>query len=174
MRYAFTIWECKLLECGMPAFKSDLAQGEDINLPWEMTKNLFGARSEHTQPALFFALVDRRDKDKLYHECLQRFEVLKRKFEDILQEDAIFLIPTQSDLPPHYLMTIPKYPNLGYTCIFNILGYPSTQIPTGLCNGVPIGIQAVSRKFQDHLTLAAGVELDKVFGGWVSPCAVNV
>lgn len=159
----------------MPAFKHDLNHGEPINLHLEMLKNLLGLGSEHTQPALYFALVDRRNKDKFYHECLQKFEILKQKFEKLLEdENAIFIFPTQCDVPPHYLMTIPKYPNIGYTCIFNILGYPSTQVPTGFCHGVPIGIQVISRKYQDHLTLAAGVELDKVFGGWHSPCPVNV
>ncbi|KAG8196362.1 hypothetical protein JTE90_009580 [Oedothorax gibbosus] len=71
----------------------------------------------------------------------------------MLQGYAIFLIPTQAEAPSHYLMTIPKYPNIGYTCIFRILGNASTNILAGFSQGVPIGIQAISLPFQDHLTL---------------------
>ncbi|KFM74295.1 Fatty-acid amide hydrolase 2, partial [Stegodyphus mimosarum] len=119
-------------------------------------------------------MIDMREKNKFYYECLEKFNVLKAKFEELLQGDAIFLLPTHPEPPPHYLMTIPKYPNIVYTCTFNILGYPSTQIPAGLCHGLPIGIQAISRRFQDHLTIAAAIELDKVFNGWICPCPVNV
>ncbi|GFW63110.1 fatty-acid amide hydrolase 2-A [Trichonephila clavipes] len=172
MRYAFNIWESKLLECGGPSFKSALAEDGKINLHWELFKCLFGY-SEHTLPAIYFGLVDRREKDKFYYECLEKYNVLKRKFDEILQGDAIFLIPTQCEPPMHYLTTIPKYPNIGYTCIFSILGYASTQIPAGFSSGVPIGIQAISGQFKDNLTIAAGMELDKVFGGWVSPCPIT-
>ena len=100
--------------------------------------------------------------------------MLKEKFDNIFKEDAILLLPTHPEPPPHYLLTIPKYPNIAYTCIFNILGYPSSQIPAGFSSGVPIGIQVVSSTFQDHLTIAAAEQLDKVFGGWVSPCSIQV
>ncbi|CAL1289238.1 unnamed protein product [Larinioides sclopetarius] len=173
MKYAFNMWECKLLECGGPSFKSVLAVDGKINLHWELFKCLLGL-SEHTLPAIYFGMVDRRTKDPFYHKCLTMYEDLKRKFDEIFQGDAIFLLPTQCEPPMHYLTTIPKYPNIGYTCIFSILGYPSSQIPVGFSDGVPIGIQAISRQYQDHLTLAAALELDKVFGGWVSPCPIAV
>lgn len=144
-----------------------------INLGVEFLKSLFGC-SEFTWPALYNGAVDRTEKDKFYYECLEIYKVLKRKLEEIFFEDAILLMPTHPEPPPHYLMTIPKYPNIAYTCIYNILGYPSSQIPTGLSGGLPIGIQAVSSLYQDNLTIAAAVELDKVFYGWISPCPINV
>nr|XP_042902491.1 fatty-acid amide hydrolase 2 isoform X1 [Parasteatoda tepidariorum] len=174
MKYAMQMWECKLLEAGSPSFKSLIAgiYGH-INLYWEAIKNVFHC-SPHTLPAIYFAMVDRRDKDDFYFKCLKKYDDLKSKFEDILQGDSIFLMPTHRETPPHYLMTIPKYKNIGYTSIFSILGFPSTQIPAGLCNGLPIGIQAISRPYGDHLTIATALELDQVFNGWISPCPVSV
>ncbi|KFM74293.1 Fatty-acid amide hydrolase 2, partial [Stegodyphus mimosarum] len=176
LAYGFNIWESKLLEIGSPSF-ANMLTGEDakdskINLTVELIKSFFRC-SDHTWPAIYFAMVDKREKNKFYYECLDKFNALKTKFEELLQEDAIFLLPTHPEPPPHYLLTIPKYPNILYTCIFNILGYPSTQIPTGLHEGIPIGIQAISRRFQDHLTIAAAVELDKVFNGWICPCPIS-
>lgn len=173
LKDAFTIWECKLLESGCASFKSMLSEDESINLFAEFVKSLIQC-SDYTWPAIYFASVDRRSKDETYYNCLEKFKMLKEKFDNIFKEDAVLLLPTHPEPPPHYLLTIPKYPNIAYTCIFNILGYPSSQIPAGLSNGVPIGIQVVSSTFQDHLTLAAAEELDKVFGGWISPCSIEI
>lgn len=172
LKDAFTIWESKLLETGAQSFKTMISDGEELNLGVEFIKSLFQC-SDYTWPALYFAAVDRREKDDTYYRCLEKFEILQEKFQNVFKEDAILLLPTHPEPPPHYLLTIPKYPNIAYTCIFNILGYPSTQIPAGLSNELPIGIQAVSSTHKDHLTLAAAVELDNLFRGWRSPCLIS-
>ena len=66
LQYAFYMWECKLLEAGGAAFKTALAPEGNISLTWEFIKSIFRS-SEHTWPALYFAAVDRRNKDKFYH-----------------------------------------------------------------------------------------------------------
>ncbi|GIY99072.1 fatty-acid amide hydrolase 2-B [Caerostris extrusa] len=174
LKYGFDIWECKLLEYDGPAFSYLLKENDESICMWkELFKNIFGY-SDHTMPAIYFGMVDRREKDSFYHFCLDQFKELQRKFNEILRKDAIVLVPTHPEPPPHYLMTIPMYPNIAYTCIFNILGCPSSQIPAGSSKGLPLGIQAVSAPLKDRFTLAAAVELDKVFGGWVSPCSIDV
>ncbi|XP_015906843.1 fatty-acid amide hydrolase 2-A [Parasteatoda tepidariorum] len=173
LRYAFDVWECKLLETGVPPFKCLLEYKTGKVDLWRELFKVFLGRSNHTLPAIYFAMVDRREKDEYYYECLRIYEAIERKFQEIFVDDAILLLPTHPEPPPHYLMTVPKYPNIGYTCIFSILGFPSSQIPTGLVNGLPIGIQAISGRMRDHLTLAAAMELDKVFGGWRSPCPIT-
>lgn len=56
--------------------------------------------------------------------------------------------------------------------ILNILGLPVTQCPLGLGEeGLPLGVQVVAGKLQDHLTLAAALYLEKTFGGWRDPGA---
>ncbi|GIY39427.1 fatty-acid amide hydrolase 2 [Caerostris extrusa] len=152
---------------------SDMSEDGNINLHLELIKSLFRC-SDHTFPAIYYAMFERHQKDKFYYKCLKLFKELERKFEEVFEGDAILLFPTQPEAPLHYLMTIPKFENLGYTGVFNALGYPSTQVPAGFSNGLPIGIQVISRQFQDHLTIAAGLELDKVFGGWSSPCPISV
>ncbi|XP_042902496.1 fatty-acid amide hydrolase 2 isoform X2 [Parasteatoda tepidariorum] len=173
LKYAFPIWERKLLERGCPSFKGYLAgESGKVNLWWEFAKSCF-RQCKHTLPVLYCAMVERRNKDNFYYRCLKAYQGIERKFQEIFEEDAILLLPTHPEPPPHYLMTIPKYPNIAYTCIFNILGYPGSQIPTGMYDGVPVGIQAISGHYKDHLTLATALELDKVFGGWKSPCSIN-
>ncbi|GFW63127.1 fatty-acid amide hydrolase 2 [Trichonephila clavipes] len=174
LKYAFYIWESKLLEYDGPPFKFYIkGEAKSINLWLELFKSIFRC-SEHTLPALYFGLVDRREKDDFYNLCLEKYKAIERKFEEIFKEDAIVLVPTHPEPAPHYLMTIPMYPNIAYTCIFNVLGYPSTQIPAGLSKGVPIGIQAVSGPFKDHISIATAFELDTVFNGWISPSPISV
>ncbi len=51
--------------------------------------------------------------------------------------------------------------------IFNILGLPVTQCPLGLSEeGLPLGVQIVTGKLQDRLSLATALYLEKAFGGW--------
>lgn len=58
------------------------------------------------------------------------------------------------------------------TGILNILGLPVTQCPLGVGEeGVPLGVQVVAGKLQDHLTLAVALYLEKMFGGWRDPGA---
>lgn len=172
IKYAFALWGSKFREIGATPISTGLSYGKkSINLWLELLKSFFRC-SDHTFPLIFFGLMKPMD-EKIYHKLLETYEVLQKKFEDIFEEDAIFLLPTHPEPPPHYLMTIPKLSNVGYTCILNILGYPVTAIPAGLSNGLPISIQAISGQFKDHLTIAAAQELDKVFGGWISPCPVE-
>src|SRR5262245_62433616 len=40
------------------------------------------------------------------------------------------------------------------------LGLPGLAVPTGLIDGVPIGVQLVAGRFQEELCLAAGVVIE--------------
>src|SRR4051794_29103217 len=54
--------------------------------------------------------------------------------------------------------------------VFNLLGLPVTQVPLGLnARGLPLGVQVAAADGNDHLTIAAALELERRFGGWVSP-----
>lgn len=45
-----------------------------------------------------------------------------------------------------------------------------TQCPLGLSKErLPLGVQVVAGKLQDHLPLAVALYLEKAFGGWVDP-----
>jgi len=62
--------------------------------------------------------------------------------------------------------------NFVYTAVFNILGFPATQIPLGLdSQGLSLGVQIVSTTGNDHLTIAVAMELERTMSecGWVCP-----
>lgn len=137
-------------------------------------KWLFGY-GQHTAQALYWAKVERRKKDSDYFKYLAAFDSLKKKLEELLSDDGLLLVPTQPEPAPHHYMTIPKYSNQAYTSVFNVLLYPSTQIPAGsTSSGLPIGIQAVCTTNNDYISVMAATELDKLFGGWKSPSKILI
>lgn len=174
LKCALQMWLAKFTEVGAPPIQTNLAHGKgSINIWWELFKSFFQL-SNHTFPLLFFSAISKSGKGKNYHKALEKYRALEKKFEAIFQEDAIFLFPTHPEPPPHFLTTIPKMRNVGHTCVFNLLGFPSTAVPAGLSDGLPISIQVISGQFKDRLTIAAAQELDKIFGGWKSPCPIQV
>ena len=50
---------------------------------------------------------------------------------------------------------------------FNVLGYAVTVIPVGFDEeGMPVAVQIIARRGNDHLTLAAAAVVERQFGGW--------
>jgi fatty acid amide hydrolase 2 len=58
---------------------------------------------------------------------------------------------------------------------FNLLGLPVTQVPLGLSerSGLPLGVQVAAAPGNDHLSIAAALELERACGGWVDPQLVG-
>lgn len=162
-----------MAETGGPPIQSGLEQNGKINWKKELVNCIF-RRAQFDLPIIFFALSEKGRKDKFYYKCLKMYEDLRHKLEDVLSGDSILLMPTHPEPAPHIWTPYLKFKNTGYTMIFNILGYPATNIPAGLSCGVPIGLQAISTLGKDHLTLAAAEELDTVFKGWHCPCEVKL
>ncbi|GFU30204.1 fatty-acid amide hydrolase 2 [Trichonephila clavipes] len=176
VEFAIQMYKAKFTETGAPLLHKPiyLSYGKkSFNIWWELFKSFFWL-SDHSFHVLLYSAMSKSGKGKNYSNLLEKYSALEKKFEDIVNEDAIFLFPMHPEPPPHRCTTIPKMRNIGYTSIFNILGYPCTVVPAGLSNGLPISIQVVSGKFRDHLTIAAAQELEKVFGGWKSPCPIEV
>ncbi|XP_042907641.2 fatty-acid amide hydrolase 2-A [Parasteatoda tepidariorum] len=164
----------KYLDTHAPPFKLILTDAEgEVNIWLEFFKSLFGM-SNHTLPSIFNAMLEKRDKDNHYYECLKQFDSLGQTFQDIFKEDAVLFLPTHPETAPFHHLIIFKTLNFMYAPIFNLLGLPATSIPAGVCDGLPIGIQAVSGHCNDRLTIAAALELDNVFGGWKSPCSIDI
>jgi amidase len=59
---------------------------------------------------------------------------------------------------------------IGLTFAFNVLGCPVLSLPMGRTgSGLPLGIQAVGRRYQDFTLLALATELDRVGIGFRKP-----
>ncbi|KAM3967406.1 fatty-acid amide hydrolase 2-B [Aphomia sociella] len=105
-----------------------------------------------------------------YKNLLSIFDEIKSDFEKALSDDAVLLFPT-FPYPAHkHYRIYYKFLNCGYLTIFSALGLPVTACPIELTSkGLPVGIQIVANKCNDHLTIAVAKEFEKAFGGWVPP-----
>ena len=174
-----------------PSFASQLVDCKyEPNMWMEIIKKLIGL-SPFTWPLIVLSIFNSRTGaiTEKTRECIKKAERLRTEMLDTFEknsvdadadtdaqfEGSIFLYPSHPELAPKHHTTIAKVNNTSYTSIFNILGFPVTQVPLGLNReGLPIGIQVVAAPFCDHLTLGAAIQLEKKFGGWVPPCKVDV
>ncbi|XP_068631054.1 fatty-acid amide hydrolase 2-B-like isoform X2 [Battus philenor] len=112
--------------------------------------------------------------DALPTECYKKlvalFERIKNDFQESLSDNAVLFYPTFPGPAHVHYRIFYKFLNFGYLTIFNALGLPVTACPLGFSeNGMPVGMQIVANKHNDHLTIAVAQEFEKAFGGWVPP-----
>ncbi|XP_043482080.1 fatty-acid amide hydrolase 2-A-like isoform X3 [Leptopilina heterotoma] len=138
----------------------------------ELGKALFGF-SQHTKNAILMGIF-KDTKGFLYESRLdyyrERAAKLQTAFENMLGTNGVLIVPTY---PSPALLRNQSFlytPGGSYCILFNIFGFPSTQVPMGLNEqGLPIGFQLIANKNQDRLCLAVAQELEKEFGGWIAP-----
>ncbi|GAB6030623.1 hypothetical protein CHUAL_007483 [Chamberlinius hualienensis] len=174
--HSLMIWSVKMGNGGGRSFSELLGEGKGdaTNVPLEFLKWCV-LSSDHTLPALALAAVEKITKadQSMIDAANTKFNSLKTQFEDLLGNDGVFLYPSGPRPAPYHNQPLLHPFNYSYTAIFNILGVPVTQCPMGLSNkGVPLGVQVAANKYNDHLTIAFAVELEKAFGGWVPPCPI--
>jgi fatty acid amide hydrolase 2 len=84
--------------------------------------------------------------------------------------DGVLLHPPLATVAPRHGRTVGRPWWLGHVVPFNLAGLPVTQVPLGLgSHGLPLGVQVAAGRGGDHRTIAVALELERVFGGWVSP-----
>ena len=174
LRHALYIWVVKMGRTGGPSFREMLFG--DLDKPgkvyWEFLKWSLGL-SDHTFPAIRLAGIESL-KDlipKSFEEyMLKNGEKLRLEVEEILGEDGVLLFPSHPTTALRHNVPIFKTNNFIYTAIFNALHLPVTQVPLGLdSKGLPMGIQVVAKRNNDHFTLAVAQVLERELGGWVQP-----
>lgn len=147
-----------------------LGNSKEVNPLIELAKKLVG-QSEYTLASIY-SLIDSILPEEKAAKMKKITEELDQEIADLLGEDGVLLYPSTTYTAPfHYAAFIQVY-NFHYWSLFNVLHLPATQVPLGLSSqNLPLGIQVVAAKNQDRLCLAVAEELDRKFGGWVSPFA---
>lgn len=177
---SLNMWSSLLAELSDRSFTSYMADfpedGSEVNPYKEFLLSLI-KKSDHTITSIVYAIFDKmKDKNspkvKMYIEMIDE---VKKELNDLLRDDAVFFYPTYPSYAEKHGTTILKAHNCGYPALFNILSFPATQCPIKLDekSNMPIGFQVVATPFNDHLTLSVAEELEKVFGGWRSPCRIE-
>ncbi|XP_054718113.1 fatty-acid amide hydrolase 2-like [Uloborus diversus] len=173
LKSMYLIWASSISNCKAPTFSDELAERKGhIGFKTEFLQWLIG-QSRFTFPAIALGLVESSALEQSDY-FLNKGQDLRKELEEILGDDGILLFPSHPTCAPHHNEPLFKPFNFMYTGIFNIMKFPVTQCPLGLgSENLPIGVQVVANAYNDRLTMAVAVELEKAFGGWVPPCAVE-
>ena len=171
-RRAFQMWANALEHAGSHAFVDTLGDFQPIELGRQWLRWPF-RRSEHIFPSLALATLEavlskfpswgRRQADL-------RLE-MRRAIEEKLGDDGVLICPVfHRTAPRHRVEAVRSFLVFTYSGMINPLELPATAVPTGFGrDGLPVGVQVVGRRHNDHLTLYVAERIESAFGGWTPP-----
>lgn len=133
---------------------------------------LFGP-GQHTLPTKLTVLAESlpSNSTKVREKMLSRARDLSDQLTEAIG-DGVLLHPAHLTVAPRHRRTYGRPWLTTPSAIFNLAGVPVTEVPMGVsATGLPVGVQVAARHGADHLSIAIGLELEAVFGGWVPPHA---
>lgn len=170
---AFEYWSAAMADAADTSFRTLLGEGEPIRVRRELLRWAL-RRSDHTLPALVLAAVEdlwpivpsEQKRKAIVAEVL----ALQTKINAMLGSNGLLLYPSHSRPAPRHYGPLLRPFDWTFTAIFNVLELPVTQVPMGSNHaGLPLGLQVVAGNGNDHLSIAAALELEREHGGWVRP-----
>ncbi len=169
LRHGFWIWAAAMTEANPSGYADLLSGGAGIPVLRELLKLPFG-RSSYVLPSLVTVVAEAvmRRLPAQEKKWLARAAQLAEQLDAQLGEYGVILQPPYSrPAPRHHTPLLTPFDS-GYTGLWSVLGYPVTVVPLGFDeHGLPVAIQVIARRGNDHLTIAVAAALEQVFGGWV-------
>lgn len=163
---SFNIWGAMMKEAGGESFGQQMGLSPLAAL-WELCKLAFG-KSEHTFPALVLCLFEAVPLPQ--KRLVAKGQRLREELLQVLGSNGVLLFPPYTRPAPKHDWPLLTPFDPGYCGIFNVLGFPATQVPLGLNkDGLPLGMQVVGAPGNDAITIAVAMALEKQYGGWVPP-----
>lgn len=153
----------------------DGSSGE-LNPLVELAKSVVSS-SDHNMNSILATSLDKFSPSagsKGSQVLTDRAAELRRKFNELVGDNGILLVPTHPEPAPKHHTTFLKVFNVSYTSVTTVLQAPITQVPLGLSKeGLPFGVQVIAKPYNDRLTLAVACELERL-SGWIPPCRIDV
>jgi fatty acid amide hydrolase 2 len=164
------IWQAGMSQNPHP-FVEIMGDGEAISLMTE-TINFLLRRGKITLPGLATSLVEK--PGQLFagrnRKMIALGDDLRRRMEERLGNDGVLICPVFSTPAPKHGYVWADLLGIGYSGLFNVMGFPSTVVPVYYNeDGLPVSVQIVAARWNDHLTLAVGAMIEEIFGGWKPP-----
>lgn len=168
LKYAGKLWKFWMTKESNANYVVDIMNREGKANPIIEILKYFVGQSEFNITTIFnfFNLLLPTPK---YEWVKEQTDALKAQITDLLGDDGVLLYPS-APWPASYHYTALLRPwNFNLFSIWNVLKLPATQVPMGLHNGLPVGIQVISAPYQDRLCIAVAEELEQEFRGYVLP-----
>lgn len=179
-KFGFLLWSAEAdKEPNLPTMARQFKEGSsgELNPFVELFRKIFRI-SDHNFNSIVAVALEKCSPSygSRANKMLQRkAEDLRRKFNDMLGDNGILMIPTHPEPAPPHQTTTTKVFNVTYTSCTTVLQAPITQVPLGLSReGLPYGVQVFAKPLNDRLTLAVAKELEHFLGGWTAPCRIDL
>jgi fatty acid amide hydrolase 2 len=167
LKNAIWIWAAMMMEQGETSYAELVSGNTKLPVLRELGKLLLG-RSRHTTPVLAVIAAQRVMKylpTSRNAALVEMGRALQRELEDLLGDDGVILHPPYTQPAPRHGVPMLAPLDGGYTAVFNVLELPATVVPTGLDpRGLPVGVQVVGKRGNDHLTLGVAAMLEAELG----------
>jgi amidase len=133
-----------------------------------------------TEPYPFLKWTDKRDDAPEatasdFTSLLEHWELFRSGMLGFLQDYDVILAPVHADAAlPHGELTSPdRSPAFSYSQTYNLTGWPSVVVRAGTSGeGLPIGVQVVTRPWREDVALAVAKRIEEALGGWQAPPAL--
>lgn len=172
LKLAFHIFAAGLAAMGADGVGLETLLGGSRRVPLlrELSRVARGT-SHHTGASLMVIFGDRyvRPSARTQQRLRDAGERLADELDQVLGEDGLLVLPTFPRLAPHHGGTLIHPFDIAYTGVFNITEHPVTAAPTGLCGGLPTGVQIVGKRNNDALPISAAVAMDRAGLSWLPP-----
>lgn len=179
LKHGFHLWSAEAnTEPNALSIAAQLKDGRgDAVNPWiEIVKKIFQV-SEHSINSILSVILEKFSPlagTRANVILTKRAAELRKRFDDLVGDSGILLVPTHPEPAPNHFTTLPKVLNCSYTSVTSVLQAPITNCPLGMSSeGLPFGVQIIARRFNDKLTIAVAEELERAFGGWSAPCRIT-
>ncbi|HOD16334.1 MAG TPA: amidase [Spirochaetota bacterium] len=171
LKASFLIWSDMLAKGSPTPFYMILGGGKPLNASLEFLKWMLRI-SDHTYPVIQLAFMEKLNKGfpGMVKKYVAMGQALRQELVSLIGDNGIMLYPSYPTTAPWHNKPLLTPFNFAYTAILNVMEFPATQVPLGLdSGGLPLGVQVTALHGNDHMTIAAAMELEKEFGGWVPP-----
>jgi fatty acid amide hydrolase 2 len=170
---SFEIWSAMMHEgsAGDSRFRDLMANGGDFD-PWRELARLPLGGSRYTLPGLLLSVFEELPArmTSRARRTLALGKDLYAELADVIGDRGVMLYPSFPRIAPRHMTPLLAPFQFAYTAIFNVMEMPATQVPLGLdARGLPLGVQVVAPRRQDHLSIAVAMALETMLGGWVAP-----
>ena len=164
----FVLWMSALQAANPDGYESVVAGEGGMSILRELLLYPLG-RSSFVLPTLVTMLSESlvRRLPIGFSSFLARLDRLRDELDAQLGDDGVILHPPYSRPAPRHKLALLTPFDAECTALFNVLGYAVTVVPVGFDEeGLPVAVQVIARRGNDHLTLAAAAVIERHFGGW--------
>ncbi len=170
VKRSLEIWQAGMSQNPNP-FVNIMGDGEPISVMKETLLFLL-RRGKITFPGLGVALVEKPGQffAGRNRKMIALADDLRRQMEERLGDNGVMICPVFPTPAQKHHYIWKDLLGIGYSGLINILGFPATVMPVYYNkDGLPVSVQIVAARWNDHLTLAVAAMIEEIFGGWRPP-----